>query len=150
MDWTALQRTSLALTSGVPCLAVQSAREQQSLHTWYLQSNPAAFCICVLCRNFLLTTWTVRHYCKQCWDDETLTALNSYAWPLVMNRVSTEGATLHVLCCDISTEVWLPLLTIYFSWSSLRWQYTSRPADCYCGVTIQYCMKCMIIISFVL
>ena len=117
MDWTALQRTSLALTSGVPCLAVQSAREQQSLHTWYLQSNPAAFCICVLCRNFLLTTWTVRHYCKQCWDDETLTALNSYAWPLVMNRVITEGATLHVLCCDISTEVWLPLLTIYFSWS---------------------------------
>ena len=42
MDWTALQRTTLALTSGVPCLAVQSAREQQSLHTWYLQSEPAA------------------------------------------------------------------------------------------------------------
>ena len=42
MDWTALQRTSLALPSGVPCLAVQSAREQQSLHTWYVQSDPAA------------------------------------------------------------------------------------------------------------
>ena len=114
MDWTALQRTTLALTSGVPCLAVQSAREQQSLHTWYLQSEPAALRrwhlvmgalhLCVCC-NFLLTTWTVRHYCKQCWDDETLTALNSNAWPQVMNRVITEGATLQVLCCDIPTEV---------------------------------------------
>ena len=37
MDWTALQRVSLALTSGAPCLAVQSAREQQSLHTWFVQ-----------------------------------------------------------------------------------------------------------------
>ena len=71
----------------------------------------------VLCCNFLLTTWTVRHYCKQCWDDDTLTALNSYAWPLVMNRVITKGATLQVLCCDIPTEAWLPLSTLYFSWS---------------------------------
>ena len=37
MDWTALQRVSLALTSGAPCLTVQSAREQQSLHTWFVQ-----------------------------------------------------------------------------------------------------------------
>ena len=37
MDWTALQWVSLALTSGTPCLAVQSAREQQSLHTWFVQ-----------------------------------------------------------------------------------------------------------------
>ena len=37
MDWTALQRASLALTSGAPCFAVQSAREQQSLHTWFGQ-----------------------------------------------------------------------------------------------------------------
>ena len=37
MDWTALQRVSLALTSGAPCPTVQSAREQQSLHTWFVQ-----------------------------------------------------------------------------------------------------------------
>ena len=35
----------------------------------------------------LQTSWPVQHYCKQRWDDDTLTDLNSYAWPQVMNRM---------------------------------------------------------------
>ena len=48
MDWTALQRVSLALTSGAPCLAVQSAREQQSLHTWFVQYGSSGIADIVL------------------------------------------------------------------------------------------------------
>ena len=36
MDWTALQRALLALTGGALCFSVQSAREQQSLPTWFV------------------------------------------------------------------------------------------------------------------
>ena len=42
MDWTALQRASLALTSGALCFSVQSAREQQSLQTWFVWCGYAA------------------------------------------------------------------------------------------------------------
>ena len=53
MDWTALQRISLALTSGAPCLAVQSAREQQSLHTWFVQYGSSGIAAMVLCAGYL-------------------------------------------------------------------------------------------------
>ena len=42
MDWTALQRALLALTSGALCFSVQSAREQQSLQTWFVLCGYAA------------------------------------------------------------------------------------------------------------
>ena len=42
MDWTALQRASLALTSRALCFSVQSAREQQSLQTWFVRCGYAA------------------------------------------------------------------------------------------------------------
>ena len=42
MDWTALQRVALALTSVALCFTVQSAREQQSLQTWFVLCGYAA------------------------------------------------------------------------------------------------------------
>ena len=42
MDWTALQRVALALSSGALCFTVQSAREQQSLQTWFVLCGYAA------------------------------------------------------------------------------------------------------------
>ena len=58
MDWTALQRISLALTSGASCLAVQSAREQQSLHTWFVQHGFSGIAVMVLCDRCLTTVQT--------------------------------------------------------------------------------------------
>ena len=61
------------------------------------------FCICARCCHLLLTAGTVQHYCKQCWEEETLTALNSYAWPQVRNCVIFE-----VQLCNSYAEM-LPL-----------------------------------------
>ena len=92
MDWTAPQRVSLALTRGALCLTVQSAREQQSLHTWFVQYSCSGITADTTLRGecsmtahtaatFSLVAWPLQHYCKWSWDDDALSYLNSFAWP---------------------------------------------------------------------
>ena len=69
MDWTALQRASLALSSWALCCSVQSAREQQSLQTWFVRCGCAAVFLQMvhsvgewpLARMILLPPWRLQH-----------------------------------------------------------------------------------------
>ena len=105
LDRTAANFTGADQWSSLPCCperprAAKSAHMVRSVGSSGIAEMAFCdvLCICARCCNLLLTAWTVQHYCKQCWDEETLTALNSHAWPQVRNRVIFEGATLQVLC----------------------------------------------------
>ena len=105
LDRTAANFTGADQWSSLPCCperprAAKSAHMVRSVGSSGIAEMAFCdvLCICARWCNLLLTAWTVQHYCKQCWDKETLTALNSYAWPQVRNRVIFEGATLQVLC----------------------------------------------------
>ena len=104
LDCTAANYTGAVQWSSLPCgperpRAAKSAHMVCSVGSSGIAERASChlLCICARCCNLLLTAWTVQHYCKQCWDDETLTALNSYAWLQVRNCVTFEGATLQVV-----------------------------------------------------
>ena len=80
MDWTALQRALLALPSWALCFSVQSAREQQSLQTWFVWCGCAAVILLMITRwvSGLWPGWYCCHlgafsmHCKLRKDDDAL------------------------------------------------------------------------------
>ena len=69
---------SRAPASSKACTHGSFSTDPAALRRWYLCWVLNIFARCC---DFLLTAWPVQHYCKQRWDDDTLTDLNSYAGP---------------------------------------------------------------------
>ena len=95
LDRTAANFTGADQWSSLPCCPERprAAKPAHMVRSVRIQRHCGDGTLCWVlnifarCCDFLLTAWPVQHYCKQRWDDDTLTDLNSYAWPQVMNRM---------------------------------------------------------------
>ena len=90
LDCTAASFTGADQWNSLPCCPERprAAKPANMVLSVRIQRHCGdEYTTCAHCSDFLLTPWPVQHYCKQHRDDDTLTDLNSFAWPQVMNYV---------------------------------------------------------------